>query len=106
MNTHARKRTLLTVAAAGLLLFVLATALARKFPASAPSGVDYMVVLNTRIKTYHCEACDVIRNCGSDCVTVNISEARRRGAKPCAVCGGICLARSTSPSITRASARP
>ena len=98
MDAITKHRTLFAAAAAALLLLALATALARKFPAAGTAVVDQAVTLNTKTLIYHCPACDLVRRCGADCVTVDMSEARRRGAKPCAACGGDCLARTGAPS--------
>lgn len=87
------RRTLIEILLAGLLLIVLATALARKAPPPGTGIVEVAVVLNTKTMIYHCPLCDLVRRCGTDCVTVDMSEARRRGAKPCKTCGGDCSAR-------------
>lgn len=87
-------RTLIKISAACLLLIALAAALARRPPAAGAPAVDYAVVLNIKTLVYHCPACELVRHCGSDCVTVDLSEARRRGARPCVTCGGTCLART------------
>ncbi|MBI2387125.1 MAG: hypothetical protein HYV14_14130 [Elusimicrobia bacterium] len=99
MTGTAGLRRTVEMFAAVLMLLLLVTALARK-PAGPPEGpattaaaIDNPVVLNIRTLIYHCLACDLVRNCGTDCVTVDVAEARRRGAKPCVTCGGICLAR-------------
>lgn len=101
MNGTAGLRRTIEIFAAVLMLLLLVSALARKPAEPSPSGsaatasatIDNPVVLNIRTLVYHCPACDLVRNCGTDCVTVDVAEARRRGAKPCVSCGGICLAR-------------
>ncbi|MDD5304512.1 MAG: hypothetical protein PHS14_15555 [Elusimicrobia bacterium] len=93
MTRNARLRRLLEFSVAGMLVLSLAAALGLKPAVLAVPVVDQAVVLNIRAMIYHCPACVLVRNCGSDCVTVDISEARRRGARPCLTCGGICLAR-------------
>lgn len=85
-------RTLIEIVLTVLMLLALATALARRSPAPPAPLVDRAVVLHIKSLIYHCPACELVRRCGVDCVTVDISEARRRGAKPCAACGGECLA--------------
>lgn len=99
MTGTAGLRRTIEIFAAVLMLLLLVSALARK-PAAPPdpaataaATIDNPVALNIRTLVYHCPACDLVRNCGSDCVTVDVAEARRRGAKPCVSCGGICLAR-------------
>lgn len=86
------RRTFIEVLLTALLLISLATALARKPHPAGTAIADIAVVLNTKSLIYHCPVCELIRRCGTDCVTVNISEARRRGAKPCKACGGDCIA--------------
>lgn len=99
MTLNARARRLLEFSVAGLLVLSLATALAIRpsgTRGSAGTGapvVDQSVVLNIKTMYYHCPACELVRHCGTDCVTVDVSEARRRGARPCLTCGGNCLAR-------------
>lgn len=85
-------RTLIEIVLTVLMLLALVTALARRSPAPPAPLVDRAVVLHLKSLIYHCPACELVRRCGADCVTVDISEARRRGAKPCAACGGECLA--------------
>lgn len=99
MTFNARMRRLLEFSVAGLLVLSLATALALRPPASGlsavtgPPIVDQAVTLNVKTMIYHCPTCELVRHCGADCVTVDISEARRRGARACLTCGGNCLAR-------------
>lgn len=95
MTRNARLRALIEISTAGLMLLTLATALARRpVPAPTSAVVDVSVVLNLRTMKYHCPACDLVRNCGKDCATMDVTEAVRRGAKPCEICSGTCLARS------------
>lgn len=99
MRLNPRARRLLEFSVAGLLLLSLATALAvrpygtREASVPAAPVVDQSVVLNVKTRIYHCPACELVKHCGTDCVTVDISEAVRRGARPCLTCGGTCLAR-------------
>jgi len=99
MTGTAGLRRTIEIFAAVLMLLLLVSALARKpaapsgSPATAAAAIDNPVVLNVRTLVYHCPACDLVRHCEADCVTVDVAEARRRGAKPCVTCGGICLAR-------------
>jgi hypothetical protein len=86
-------RRAIEIFAAVLLLLILVTALARVPAAPGVTAVDNPVVLDIRTLVYHCLACDLVRNCGTGCAVVDVAEARRRGAKPCLTCGGICLAR-------------
>lgn len=94
MSLNTRLRRLLEFSTALLLLLFLATALALRAPAPRSAAVDNPVVLHIRTLVYHCPACDLVRQCGTDCVTVDVAEARRRGGRPCTTCGGICLARA------------
>ena len=89
--------TVIAVVMAAILLLTLATALARRSLAPAASAIDHPVVLNIKTMIYHCPACDLIRHCGADCATMDISEAKSRGGKPCRICGGDCLAREAKP---------
>lgn len=99
MTFNARAKRLLEFSVAALLLLSLATALAIRpsvsggTAASEAPVVDQSVVLNNKTRIYHCPSCELIKHCGTDCVTVDISEAVRRGARPCLTCGGTCLAR-------------
>ena len=87
------QRTFIVAVATAFTLLALATALAFRSPTTRTSVVDHPVVLQTKAMIYHCVACELVRHCGADCRTVDISEARRLGAKPCTTCGGDCLAR-------------
>lgn len=89
-----KQRTLIAIIAAAFTLFSLATALALRSHIAGTLTAEHPVVINTKAMIYHCVACGLIRNCGMDCKTVDISEARRLGAKPCATCGGDCLAKA------------
>ncbi|MDP3542317.1 MAG: hypothetical protein Q8T11_07620 [Elusimicrobiota bacterium] len=97
MSFNKRMRRILEVCTAILLLLVLATALALKPGGTAGSTagatVENPVTLNIRTMLYHCPACDLVRHCGTDCRIVDLSEAVRRGGKPCSTCGGVCAAR-------------
>lgn len=96
MSLNKRLGRLLAVSTVILFLLFLATALAmRAAPeaADAQATADYPVVLNIRTLIYHCPSCELTRRCGTDCETMSVAEARRRGAKPCVSCGGNCLAR-------------
>lgn len=86
-------RAFIEILLTGFLLVALATALARRPPATGAATADITVVLNTKSLVYHCPVCELVRGCGPDCVTVDISEAKRRGGKPCTTCGGDCVAR-------------
>lgn len=93
MSLNKRLRRLLEVSTAVMLLLFLVTALALRVPPPPAAAVDNPVVLNIRTLVYHCPACELIRRCGTDCVTLDAAEARRRGGRPCTACGGICVAR-------------
>lgn len=70
------------VAVAILLLVAILT---------APVAVaEEKVAFNVESKKYHCLDCRWAIACTKNCVTVALSEARRRGGVPCKVCGGTC----------------
>jgi hypothetical protein len=101
MSLNTRLRRLLEFSTAILLLVFTAAALALRAPMRVTAAVDNPVVLNIRTLLFHCPACEQVRHCGTDCVTLDAAEARRRGGKPCLVCGGICLARNQAPLSAR-----
>lgn len=96
MTRNARLRVVIEISTAGLMLLTLATAVARRpgaVPPSSPAAVvDMTVILDQKTRKYHCPACDLVRKCGPDCASMDVSEAIRRGAKPCELCGGTCVA--------------
>lgn len=96
MTRNARLRVVIELSTAGLMLLTLAAAVALRPGASPPPSraavVDMAVVLDVKTRKYHCPACELVRKCGHDCETVDVSEAIRRGAKPCEICGGTCIA--------------
>lgn len=97
MTRNARLRVVIELSTAGLMLLTLATAVALRpgaAPPPAPAAVvDMTVVLDVKTRKYHCPACELVRKCaGPDCETMDIAEAIRRGAKPCELCGGTCIA--------------
>ncbi|MEK7233013.1 MAG: hypothetical protein AAB268_04305 [Elusimicrobiota bacterium] len=87
------RRKVVAIVATGLLLLSLVGALGLHPALMRPQSVDRSVVLHTGTMVYHCDACELVRHCGVACVSVDIAEARRRGALPCSTCGGECLAR-------------
>ena len=99
MTGTAGLRRTIEIFAAVLMLLLLVSALARKPAApsdpgaTAAAAIDNPVSLNIRTLVYHCPACELVRHCGTDCVTVDVAEARRRGGEPGVSGGGICLAR-------------
>lgn len=93
MTRNAKLRAIIEISTAGLMLLTLATAVARR-PGRPSAGVaDQTVILSLVTGKYHCAACDHARRCGAECETIDVAEAVRRGAKPCPVCGGVCLTR-------------
>ena len=78
----------IALVAAGLVL--LSTAPARRAPSARASVVAQEVTLNTKTLVYHCSSCALARQCGNDCVKVDLYEAVRRHARPCELCGGAC----------------
>lgn len=94
MTRNARLRVVIEISTATLMLLTMATAVALRSDAPV---VDRSVILNVKTRKYHCPVCDLVRHCGTDCTAVDLAEAVRRGARPCEVCGGNCLARSARP---------
>lgn len=94
MSSNTRLRRLLEFSTALLLVVFVAAALAMRVPQTGAAAVDNPVVFNIRTLLYHCPACEQVRHCGADCIVIEAAEARRRGGKPCLICGGICLAKS------------
>lgn len=97
MTRNARLRVVIEISTATLMLMTLATAVALRPSKPDAAVIDQPVILNVKTRKFHCPACDVVRYCGTDCTTVDLVEAVRRGARPCEVCGGVCLARSPRP---------
>jgi len=97
MTRNGRLRVIIEISTATLMLLTMATAVALRPGKPGAAVVDQPVILNVKTRTFHCTACDVVRHCGTDCTTVDLVEAVRRGARPCEICGGVCLARSARP---------
>ena len=97
MTRNARLRVVIEISTATLMLLTMATAVALRPAKPDAAVVDRSVILNVKTRKYHCPDCDLVRHCGTDCTAVDFAEAVRRGARPCEVCGGNCLARSARP---------
>jgi hypothetical protein len=52
------------------------------------STTDKIVVFNTKTLKYHDPSCILATRCTRHCITIPLSEARRRGGVPCKACGG------------------
>lgn len=63
------------------LLFVLLTA-----PLSIAGAYPVAYNVNTRI--YHDTSCKWAHKCTKNCITIDHTEAIRRGGRPCKVCHG------------------
>lgn len=98
MTRNARLRVAIEISTATLMLLTLATAVARRPGKAGAPVVDQAVILNSKTRKFHCPVCDLVRHCGPDCATVDLSEAVRRGARPCEICGGVCVANSGRPA--------
>lgn len=46
------------------------------------------VAFNTNSRIYHKHSCEWAQKCTKNCISIDSSEARRRGGRPCKVCGG------------------
>ena len=57
--------------------------------AGPPAVSDEMVAFNTSSHKYHCANCRSARQCTRNCISIPLSQARRRGT-PCSICGGSC----------------
>lgn len=49
---------------------------------------EQRVVFNTKTRKYHGLNCKWAIKCTKSCITLSLSEAKRRGGVPCKVCGG------------------
>lgn len=55
-------------------------------PAAARQDPD--TVFNVQSKIYHRASCSAARRCTRNCIVIKLSEARKRGGRPCKICGG------------------
>jgi hypothetical protein len=60
--------------------------LAQQPPAKPPSDPD--TVFNVQSHIYHRDTCSAARRCTKNCIVVKLSEAKKRGGRPCEICGG------------------
>jgi methylphosphotriester-DNA--protein-cysteine methyltransferase len=56
--------------------------------AQSKPPVDPDTVYNVQSHIYHRESCTSARRCTKNCVTIKLSEAKKRGGRPCQICGG------------------
>lgn len=66
-----------------LLLIGLAAAAPR-----AAQGGDPDAVFNKQSLIYHAPGCTAARRCTRNCIVIKLSEAKKRGGRPCQVCRG------------------
>lgn len=52
------------------------------------SVLAYSVAYNKKSHVYHDHSCEWAVKCTKNCITIDSTEARRRGGRPCKVCGG------------------
>lgn len=72
-----------------LLASLAAWVLAVTFPTAQTEPLpDPDVVFNARSNLYHRESCISARQCTDDCTVIRVSEAKKRGAHACKLCGG------------------
>jgi hypothetical protein len=50
--------------------------------------VAYPVYYNTNSHIYHKHNCKHAKKCTKNCITIDDSEAIKRGGRPCKICGG------------------
>ena len=51
-------------------------------------AMAYSVAYNKNSHIYHNHSCEWARKCTKNCITIDSSEAKSRGGRPCKVCGG------------------
>lgn len=52
------------------------------------TAMAHSVAYNTKSHIYHDHSCEWAHKCTKNCITIDSSEAIRRGGRPCKVCGG------------------
>jgi len=55
---------------------------------SKKNNADPETVFNTQSRIYHRASCSAARRCTKNCIVITLSEARKRGGRPCQICGG------------------
>jgi len=52
------------------------------------SAIAHSVAYNTKSHIYHKHSCEWAQKCTRNCITIDSSEAKHNGGRPCKVCGG------------------
>ena len=52
------------------------------------TAMAHSVAFNTKSHIYHDHSCEWAHKCTKNCITLDSSDAKRRGGRPCKVCGG------------------
>jgi methylphosphotriester-DNA--protein-cysteine methyltransferase len=65
------------------LLSAMVAAQARTQPPPDPDAV-----FNVQSKIYHRASCSAARRCTKNCIIIKLSEAKKRGGRPCQICDG------------------
>lgn len=52
------------------------------------AAMAHSVAFNTNTHIYHDHSCIWAKRCTKNCINIDSSEAKRRGGRPCKVCGG------------------
>ena len=52
------------------------------------TAIAHSVVYNKNSRIYHDHSCDWAHKCTKNCINIDSAEAKRRGGRPCKVCGG------------------
>jgi len=55
---------------------------------SSSTHQEEMVKFNTHSLRYHKPSCEWAKKCTRNCIYIPLSEAKKRGGRPCPVCGG------------------
>ena len=52
------------------------------------NAIAYSVAYNKNSHIYHKHSCEWAIRCTKNCITIDSTEAKYRGGRPCKVCGG------------------
>lgn len=52
------------------------------------SAMARSVAYNKKSHIYHSHSCEWAIKCTKNCITIDHTDAKRRGGRPCKVCGG------------------
>lgn len=52
------------------------------------SAMAHSVAYNKSSHIYHRHSCEWAQRCTKNCITIDSADAKRRGGRPCKVCGG------------------